>query len=241
MTARKDYYATKAALLDPACQVYQCGQFTYVTPAPFYMFNGWYYRFAVDPTNPYTGQPNFSRNLGVDRYTLVPAGTTIIGTNESSFIFGAVPSPLVASDTRYADGEDFYFSRIQQLPALEFFQIGDYRAPGTETPCGALFPADNGRGIALTAITSHGGSWTTVNGGAVPRSNPSVDYILNTTIEINDVHEQRFTSGMEGLQPLLRTWFNGIQLGLGTNSDVTGPNPAATWCGAQGVILPANW
>lgn len=241
MTAKNDHFATKAALLDPACQIYKCGQFVWTTPEPFYMFNGWYYRFAVVLGNPYTGQPNFQRNLGVGRYTLIPAGTVIYGTNDHSFILGAVTSALIASDPRYLDGEDFYYTRLERLPSLPFFQIGNYRAAGVASPCGAVFPSDSGRGIAITAISSHGGCWTTIDGIGVPGSSPAVNYIINTTSEINDVHEQRFTSGMEGFQPLRRDWFNGITLGLGTRGDVVGPNPDASWCGAQGVILPTDW
>lgn len=241
--SKNSHFARKAALLDPACQVYKCGQFDWVTPCTFFMFNGWLYRFDT-ATNPnFSNNPNFHQNLGVERYTLIPAGTRIIGTNENSFIFGSLPDQLIASNpTLYADGEAVYWARMSRIETLPFFQIGAIRFPGSTADCKAYFPADNGRGLLLSAITSHGGCWTVLWGPNVPGSSPAKEYIINTLDEINDGHEIRFTSGVEGLQPFKREMFDYIYLGLGNRGDVYGtPHTEATWCGAQGFILPPDW
>ena len=238
-------YARKAALLDPICQIYKCGQFDWVTPSTFFMFNGWFYRFDAATNARFSSHPNFHRNLGVERYTLVPAGTRIIGTNDSSFIYGALPDQLIADfPGLYAEGEAIYWSRMSRLDVLPFFQVGSIRFPNAPVlpDCKAWFPADQGRGLLLTAITSHGGCWTALQGPNVPRSNPPRNYIINTLDEINDGHEIRFTSGIEGLQPFCPEMFDHIYLGAGNRSDTYGlPHTEATWCGAQGFILPPDW
>lgn len=239
------YFARKAALLDPSCQIYKCGQFDWLTPSAFFMFNGWFYRFDAG-TNPIlSSHPNFHRNLGVERYTLIPAGTRILGTNENSFIFGALPDALIAGDAaRYGDGEALYWTRMSRIETLTFFQVGAMRAPNSPVlpDCKAHFPPDQGRGLLLSAITSHGGCWTSLEGSTVPGTNPPRDYIVNTLDEINDGHEIRFTSGVDGLQPFKREWFDHIYLGAGNRGDTYGlPHTEATWCGAQGFILPADW
>jgi len=243
--SKNSLFARKAALLDPACQVYKCGQFDWVTPCPFFMFNGWYYRFDTATNALHSNNPNFHRNLGVERYTLIPAGTRIIGTNENSFIFGALPDQLIASNpTLYADGEAVYYARMSRIETLPFFQIGNIRFPNVPPApdCNAYFPSDNGRGLLLSAITSHGGCWTAMVGPIVPGSNPQKNYVINTLDEINDGHEIRFTSGVEGLQPFKREWFDHIYLGAGNRSDTYGlPHTEATWCGAQGFVLPSDW
>lgn len=244
---KNDFFARKAALLDPVCQVYHGGQFDWTTPEPFMMFNGWYYRFdstaasfETAATNLHSPNPNFHRNLGVERYTLIPAGVRIIGTNDNSFIYGALPNSLVASDPRYVNGEAIYYERMGRLDSLQHFQIGAIRFPGTKDDCLAYFPPDNGRGLLLSAITSHGGCWTVLWGPTIPGM--TIKYIVNTLDEINDAHEIRFTSGIEGLQPFKREWFDHIYLGLGTRGDTYGsPSTEATWCGAQGFIIPSDW
>jgi len=245
MTAKNNVFTVKAALLDPACQRYSAGQFNLTVPAgeTWYAFNSWFCRFDYNPSNPEpnSGQPWFQRNLGVENYTILPAGTQIIGTNNHSFMQYARPS-LVTSDSRYADAECLYYERMSRYPSLPFFKKGVCNPANTLGMPTAQLPTDMPYGFLISNITIHGGCWVTLMGGAVPGVSPSVNYIINTREEINDAHEVRFTAGHDGLQPIPNGWFTCMALGQGAKSDVIGTvSPEASFGSISGFKLPSDW
>lgn len=242
MTAKNEHFSRKAAALDINSHFYKCGQFTWTTTAPTVLFNMWFCRFDTDLNTTASRHPHFHRNIGVDRHVLLPAGVVIVGTNDSSFLFGCVPGLVSGYDSRYDDAEELFYQRINRVASLPVFSRGAYRASGSNADCSALLPSDSGKGLLITSISSHGGCWTTLQGGAVPNSNPVRNYIINTLDEINDAHEIRFTSGLEGAQAINRDWFTTVSLGLGTRGDTYGAtSPEASWCNLQGVVIPSDW
>jgi hypothetical protein len=242
MTNKNEYFARKAAALDINSHFYRCGQFTWVTPAPTVLFNIWSCRFDTNINDLNSRNPHFHRNIGVDRHILLPAGVVVVGTNDNSFLFGCVPSLVTNGDARYDDSEELFYKRINRVASLPLFACGAYRGSGSADSAEATLPADAGRGLLVTAITSHGGCWTVLSGGVVPGSNPQRNYIINTLDEINDAHEVRFTSGLEGAQAINRNWFTKIWLGLGSRGDTYGAaSPEASWCNLQGIIIPSDW
>jgi len=213
----------------------------------WYAFNAWFCRFDYNPQNPEpgSGHPWFQRNFGVERYTILPAGTQIIGTQQYSFILYARPNLAIsASPSRYADAETLYYERMTRYQNLPFFKKAAFIPANTipTTPAEVLLPTDMPNGFLISNITVHGGCWVTLNGGPVPNVTPSVSYITNTREEINDAHEVRFTAGHDGLQPIKAGFFTKLQLGLGSKSDVIGTaNSEASWGAISGFKLPSDW
>lgn len=234
--SKQAVFADRAALLAPDCQAYASGLFDLTVPAgeTWYVFNAWFCRFPVStPQQPTEGHAFFHRKIGADDAMLLTAGTRILGTNASSYLWYARPS-LVQSDPRYLAAEDLYYERLNRLRTMPLSEIGQHRPQNTlwnQSSPGAAFPTDFTRGL-ISHVSCHDLCWVTLVG--------SNGYIVNTLDEINDIHQQRFTSSV--LQPFLRGWWNGIQLGHGVAGDY---QYAAQSYPGWGVVkyykLPSDW
>lgn len=210
-THKNLYFAEQAALLDPAAMVYERGTFNVSVPAgeTWYAFNAWYCR--SDGVGDHSAF--FVRDLF--QPMPLPEHSIISGTNEASFLLYARPA-LVMDDSRYLDGEEFYYERLLRLQRMPMYSIGGYRMQGTVNTAPqstASFPLGHER-VMLTDVSCHDGCWITMGNNDKSR-------VINTQSEIDDVRGMRFSSTMTF--PFMREMFPHIQLGRG----VAGNNPQA--------------
>lgn len=231
-TPKNRFFADKAALLDSNCQVYIKGSFDLTVPEgeTWYIFNAWFVQSN-------DGKAFFHRSIGVDQAMIAPPGTRLKSMVTHSFIWYARPF-LVQEDEIYQEAEDLYYDRLNKIKLQTAKAANAYRAAYSSAVSSASF--DNTMDeIIITHISTHGGCWTTLDGGSVGVDSVP-QRIVNTLDEINDGHEIRFTGSV--IQPFKRSMFDRITLGLGNRSDSYGvAHTEDTWGCAHYVEKPDNF
>lgn len=234
VTAKDEYFAHEAAILDPECHQYFHGTFHFTVPdgQTWYSLNSWFTRGRYGFGDGDTASAFFHRNLG--QHFPLPEGTEMWGTNPSSFMWVAKPDEIIPFDPRYLDGENLYYERIMRLNTLPLHNTGAYRYQGTPNSVPTTqvsFPDDFDRGL-IVHVSCHDFCWLLLEGPDGAASN-----VLN---EINDIHEFRITISTR--MAFRRDMWTGIRMGRGvTGDDVNRPQTNT----GHGCILyhklPADW
>lgn len=255
LTSEQQFYADKAALLDPACCIYHSANaaFSITESEPVYLLNCWQ---ATLPSVP--GVAYFHRKLDVENAVLIPPGYALgySGAPAPTFayVYYAKPSLVQASDARYTDDpKALYYDRLARLRTLPLYQqwgassqnqtaqwIQDH---GYNT---SAFPADFERGL-IAQVSTHNVAWMTLQkNGANPQQ------ILATMDELDDIRPARFTSKV--LAPFNRSTFPNLFVAFGSMTWTPSGNPldpiqpvvggVQTYPGIGSVLyykLPADW
>lgn len=232
MTNEEQYWADKAALLDPDCYVKVTGtdwQRTVPQGKVWYLVSAWQNRYV---------DTNFKwHHRNMDEPLMLPPGFTLrVSDYDTGTAYYADPSIVQATDSRYqTDPKGLYFERINRLRTIPFEYVGCHipvnSLPGVAPKRNMPFPTDCER-ILLRHIDCHDGCWLILYNG--------VGSAMNTQNEVDDIRPVRFTKSM--MVPIRRSDYPSIYLGHGNAQN----NPAGVqtyngWGTAQFQRLPADW
>lgn len=209
---KNSYFADMSAMLDSDCQVYVNGTFDITVPTgeTWYIFNAWFVHNG-------DGKMWFHRKIGVNEAMTAPAGTRLKSGNANSFLWYCRPKLVQEGDERYQDAEILWYERLQKIKLEELKSAIVSRASNSTDHNRVTLP--NIEKMIITHVSTHGGSWTALYGGNVNVSEQP-ERASNTLDELNDGHEIRFTGTV--IQPIKRSIFDKIHLGLGNRSDAYG-------------------
>jgi hypothetical protein len=214
-------------LLDPAGYVFQLRTSLNLTvPAgrTWYLLNAWFAN--INGIGPY-----FLRKPNIFQAVALPAGTTLTTTaSQTGFVYYCDPANCAAPA---GDPQDAFFGRLNRLKSIAVAGLS------------ASIPAGSANGAQVTANLPT----TFTNVMLVGVSNMEVAWTglltagatgaMNTSIEISDRHQQRFTEQM--LMPFVRITFPAIEV---RGANAPGDLSSAT-LGGNGMVLyqplPSDW
>uniref|UniRef100_A0A9E7ZXW1 Uncharacterized protein n=1 Tax=Bosea sp. NBC_00436 TaxID=2969620 RepID=A0A9E7ZXW1_9HYPH len=237
------YWADRAALLDPACHVYNYGN-SWSASVPvgenWYAMNIWGARVVGGSARVY----HRLADANIDHCFKMPASYSIDAGGATSLILYARPRLIQETDTlgpagsnRYQrDPRRLFYERLDRLKRLPLNVVEVSRPAGTlaATITETFLPNDFTRGL-VTHWNCHDGAYLALMG---PGSN-----IINTQDELDDKYPMRFTASV--LLPFSRSVFDRVKLSNGSHDGTWGAQDGnQSWGGygtAHYVKLPADW
>jgi hypothetical protein len=254
MTNEDQFWADKAALLDPACYQYtRANSFDLSFPDTVYVIN---MMRGETPGKP-AGRQWYHRVADADSAMMIPAGHRLYNQAgdypDIGFVYYARPSLVQGSDARYqTDPKGLYYERLMRLRSLELNIINGYvqQAWAAGTPFSGdtvAFPTDFERGL-LVHVSNLNASWLAIcsKDGAGAFQN-----IINLDDELDDIRPMRFTKSV--LLPFNRATFPQMFVGHSSmhwtdanpNDPILPVFPGAQTYPAEGALhyykLPSDW